>query len=103
MRPTLICPDITYVACQAGTLIPIGPGDPGPEELATLAELKAQLKQQLAAVEEQEKATAESLKPQTVAEVDDLQAKLQEAMEELKARRAELEKQEKNKGKEPNK
>jgi len=68
---------------------------------ATLGELKAQLQQQLAAIDEQEKATAESMRPQTVAEVDDLQAKLQGAMDELKTRRAELEKQEKNKGKEP--
>lgn len=96
-----ICPNPTFVTCPGGSFVTPGP-DPGPVEIAsTLEELKAQLKQQLAAVEEQEKATAESLKPQTVAEADDLQAKLQGAMDELKARRAELEKQEKNKGKEP--
>jgi hypothetical protein len=91
------------VTCPGGSFVPPGT-DPGPVEIATtLGELKAQLQQQLAAVEEQEKATAESMRPQTVAEVDDLQAKLQGAMDELKARRAELEKQEKNKGKEPGK
>jgi hypothetical protein len=98
-----ICPGITHITCPGGSFVTPGP-DPGPVEMATtLGELKAQLQQQLAAIEEQEKATAESLKPQTVAEVDDLQAKLQGAMDELKARRAELEKQEKNKGKEPSK
>jgi len=96
-----ICNNPTLVTCPGGSFVTPGP-DPGPVEMATtLGELKAQLQQQLAAVEEQEKATAESLKPQTVAEVDDLQAKLQGAMDELKTRRAELEKQEKNKGKEP--
>jgi len=69
--------------------------------MANLAALKEQLKQQLAAVEEHEKAVGESLKPQSVSEVDDLHAKLQGAMDELKTRRAELEKQEKSKGKEP--
>lgn len=98
-----ICNNPTLVTCPGGSFVTPGP-DPGPVEMATtLGELKAQLQQQLAAVEEQEKATAESLKPQTVAEVDDLQAKLQGAMDELKTRRAELEKQEKAKGKEPSK
>ena len=45
-------------------------------------------------------AQAENLKPQTVAEVDDLQQKLEQAMGELKARRAELEQAEKAKPKE---
>jgi hypothetical protein len=71
--------------------------------MASLAALKEQLRQHLAAVEEQEKTVGESLKPQTIAEVDDLQAKLQGAMDELKARRAELDKQEKSKGKESEK
>ncbi len=98
-----ICHNPSFVTCPGGSIILTIP-DPGPVEIATsLEELKAQLKQQLAAIEEQEKATAESMRPQTVAEVDDLQAKLQAAMEELKARRVELEKQEKNKGKEPSK
>jgi hypothetical protein len=98
-----VCHSPTFVTCPGGSFVTPGPG-PGPEEIATsLGELKAQLKQQLAAIEEQEKAAAESLRPQTVAEVDDLQAKLQGAMDELKARRVELEKQEKSKGKEPSK
>jgi hypothetical protein len=48
-------------------------------------------------VEKQEKATEESLRPQTVAEVDDLISKLGDALEELKNRRAELEAREKEK------
>ncbi|WP_125484011.1 hypothetical protein [Edaphobacter aggregans] len=98
----MIC-NVPASICGAVTVTPpidIDPGGPV-ESIANLAALKAQLKQQLAAVEEQEKSVGESLKPQTVAEVDDLQAKLQGAIEELKARRAELEKQEKSKGKEP--
>ena len=66
---------------------------------ANLAALKAQLKQQLAVIEEHEKATNESMRPQTVAEVDELQKKMQAAMEELKARRTELEQAEKSKDK----
>ncbi len=57
--------------------------------------LKEQLKQQLAEVEKQEQAAAESMRPQTVAEVDNLQKKLQDALDELKARRAELAQKEK--------
>jgi hypothetical protein len=98
--PATVCGAVT-VACGPVTVtVDTDPGDPV-ESIGTLAALKAQLKQQLATIEEQEKSFGESLKPQTVAEVDDLQAKLQGAMEELKTRRAELEKQEKNKGKEP--
>src|SRR5206468_11243148 len=67
-----VCHNPTFVTCPGGSFVTPGPG-PGPVEIATsLEELKAQLKQQLAAIEEQEKATAESLRPQTVAEVDDL-------------------------------
>jgi phage shock protein A len=53
--------------------------------------LKEQLKQQLADVEKQHSAAEESLRPQTVAQVDALQKKLEAALEELKGRRTELE------------
>jgi hypothetical protein len=69
--------------------------------MASLSALKEQLKQQLADVEKQQQATEDSLRPNTVAQVDELQKKLQDALEELKARRAELELQEKEKAKEP--
>lgn len=55
-----------------------------------LAALKEQLKQQIAAIEKQQAAEEENLRPQTVEDVDMLTAKLNEALEELKARRTEL-------------
>jgi hypothetical protein len=58
---------------------------------AGLAALKDQLKRQLADVEKQHSAAEESLRPQTVAQVDALQKKLEAALDELKARRTELE------------
>src|SRR5205807_10658985 len=57
----------------------------------TLAALKAQLQQAIADIEQQEQSMAESMQPQTIAEVNDLEAKLQGSLEELKKRRAELE------------
>ena len=100
------CSQIASI-CAGGTRQPFtitGPTDPGPEQTATtLAELKDQLKQQLAAIEEQEKAVAESLKPQTVVEADDLKQKLEQALEELATRRTELSKSEKAQAKEPKK
>jgi hypothetical protein len=69
--------------------------------MAALSALKEQLKQQLADVEQQEQATEESLRPQTVSQVDQLQVKLQAAMDELKTRRAELEKKEKEEKQKP--
>lgn len=61
------------------------------DRFAGLAALKEQLKRQLAEVEHQHSAAEESLRPQTVAQVDELQKKLEAALEELKARRTELE------------
>jgi hypothetical protein len=58
--------------------------------------LKAQLNQQLAEVEKQEKETEDSLRPQSVAQVDELQTKLEAALEELKSQRADLEQKEKD-------
>jgi hypothetical protein len=55
--------------------------------------LKEQLKAALEAAETQEKAMQDSLKPQTTAEVDMLEKKLTEALEDLHARKAELKKQ----------
>lgn len=90
----LSCPNASILPpCQQGS-VPItitNPTDPGPLDVSgNLQTLKEQLKQQLAALEQQEKANEESMKPQSVEEVDDLQQKLQGALEELKTRRAEL-------------
>lgn len=60
-----------------------------------LAAIKAQLQQELAVVEQSEKAVAEALQPQTVAEVEELQGKLREALAELDKRKQELQKAEK--------
>ncbi len=56
----------------------------------SLAELKAQLRQTLARVEAQERVMEDSMKPQTVAETEALEQKLQEALEALRKHREEL-------------
>jgi hypothetical protein len=77
--------------CGHPTLIELAGVTQAPEDRLTgLAALKEQLKRQLADVEKQHSATEESLRPQTVAQVDQLQSKLEAALEELKARRTEL-------------
>ena len=75
---------------------PIDIGDPA-QGVEQLGALKEQLKQALEQVEQQHQAAQDALRPQTVAEVDELQKKMADAMEELKARRAELERKEKDK------
>jgi hypothetical protein len=66
-----------------------GGGEVGPE---TLAALKEQLRQALAQVEAQERAVEESLRPQSVAEVEQLEQKMKAALEELRVRKEELQK-----------
>lgn len=63
-------------------------GDP----TVALATLKDQLKQAIGQVETQQAALSESLLPQTVAEAEDLEKRLQGALDELKARKADLQK-----------
>ena len=64
---------------------------PTPEaHLRELAQLKEQLSQQLADVEQREQALGEALQPTTLEEVKVLEAKLQAALEELRARKADL-------------
>jgi hypothetical protein len=55
-----------------------------------LALLKAQLKEELAQIEKEEEALEAQLKPQTVAEVENLQLKMREAVEELEKLKSEL-------------
>jgi len=55
--------------------------------------LKEQLKQALANVEEQERAADASMQPKTLAEVQDLEKKLTDALEEVRSRRTQLEKE----------
>ncbi|MBZ0167957.1 MAG: hypothetical protein K8F29_00770 [Kofleriaceae bacterium] len=63
--------------------------------MENLAVLKAQLRQQLAAVEEQEKLAHESLRPASLAEAEALEKKLIEALDEIKTIKAGLKKKEK--------
>ncbi|MCU1325500.1 MAG: hypothetical protein JWN34_870 [Bryobacterales bacterium] len=57
-----------------------------------LGNLKSQLKQALELAERQEVAEAESLKVQTVADAELVEKKLTEALEEIRVRKAELQK-----------
>ena len=59
--------------------------------LQELAALKDQLQRALADVEEREQALGEALKPTTLEEVTALETKLEEALQELRARKSELE------------
>lgn len=88
------------VACEAGTGIVCGVtlGDPGPMaggDPAALGALKVQLQQALKDVEQRELVLANAMQPQTIAEVDEAEKKLKEALEELSKRRAELHKEKK--------
>ena len=58
--------------------------------LSALSSLRNQLLQQLAEVEERQAAAEANLQPQTVEDVDRLTQKINDALDELKARRAEL-------------
>jgi hypothetical protein len=71
---------------------------------AELSLLKSQLRQTMQQMSERHKTLAtmaeqRAIVPQTVAQVDALEQKLKEALEELRARRAELQKQAETKGK----
>jgi hypothetical protein len=57
-----------------------------------LAALKSQLQQALTDIENQEKIVNDSLQPQTVAQVEELQTKLRSALADLDRRKSELEK-----------
>jgi peptidoglycan hydrolase CwlO-like protein len=55
-----------------------------------LSIMKAELKRALEEVEHHEQSLSEKLQPQTVDQVEELQGKLREALEELDRRKAEL-------------
>jgi hypothetical protein len=92
------CNPVTGIACGGGST------DTGylplyrTHSAEALATLREHLKRQLANVERLHAAAEENLRPQTIEEVDMLTAKLNEALEELKARRADLEKKPKPPG-----
>lgn len=62
----------------------------GEVDLQRLGALKAQLREALRATETAEKVLAEQMSPQSVEEIETLEKKLQGALEELKARKAQL-------------
>lgn len=69
---------------------PIGGGPGGGGSSDALLVLRNQLAEQLKKVDAQYAASQESLKPQTVEQVDMLTSKLNDALEELKQRREQL-------------
>jgi len=87
----------TFVTCQFATCgVTINPGPTiqvDPEGVSNqLAAVKAQLQQELAAIETQEKAMADALRPQTAEDVEELQGKLRDAIAELDKQKQELQK-----------
>jgi hypothetical protein len=82
-------PSPPTATCKHQTRKPCGTAD----AIELLALLKAQLKEALKEIEDQEKALNESLRPQTVAEVNQLESDLRDALAELDKRRSELEKE----------
>jgi hypothetical protein len=90
-KPDCLCTGCT--GCTGNTNQTKAPACPGDFDLyaqvsnpGQLALLKQQLREALAAVEAREKVVLESLKPQSSAEVELLQAHLTAALEELKQR-----------------
>lgn len=90
----------TFITCQFATCgVSIDPTPTiqvDPQGVASqLAAVKAQLQQELAAIEQQEKSVSEALRPQSVADVEELQGKLRDAIADLDKRKQELQKSEK--------
>jgi hypothetical protein len=75
---TMVTCGLTPTGC--GTYLS---GMVGPHLLGGLGELKEALRQQLAAIEAQEKRVDQALQPRTLAEVEALEKKLTEALQEL--------------------
>ena len=99
--PEVVCKlpsvwDPCMILRYTGTVQPEWPKEWPPEwppewsNAGNLAILKDQLKQALAEVERQEKIMAEIESPQTLEEIEALEQKLKEALEEVKARKKEV-------------
>ncbi len=86
----------SYYTCQFGPtyFTPTCPGTPviDPQQIGDPAVLKERLQASLEALEQQQKAAEEALKPQTLADVEMLETKLTEALTTLRAQKAELHK-----------
>jgi hypothetical protein len=92
--PVIMCAQGTFLVCP-------GPSHTIPPTIKTwfcamsaeqLADVKSQLMQELAEIEEQENAIRERSEPQTVAEIEALEGKIEGALAELAKRKAELKK-----------
>jgi hypothetical protein len=109
--PTLLCPGISattttgLMACHAsgvcpkfsvtadtGTKCHTGPKcrTDAAASAEQLAMLKAHLKEALEEIERQEEAANEQAQPQTLAEIEELEDKMKEALAELSKRKSEL-------------
>jgi hypothetical protein len=81
--------------CAPGTMVgPVGvpPGGDPAAMVEHLAAMKAQLREAIAQIENHEKVVSELAQPQSVSEIEELQAKLKEAHDELEHRKSELKK-----------
>ena len=78
-----------FVSCALGS-VPPWEIDPGVVQPQDLGRLKEQLREQLARLEAAEQSAAEQMKPQTVEQIDALEQKLKDGLEELATRRKEL-------------
>lgn len=92
---TLICPGGTEI-CPGGSVIDDVPRPaPSTEDLAAL---KEELRQALAEVEAQERVMEESMRPQTLEEADELERKLNAALDDLRAQKEELRRRDSERG-----
>jgi hypothetical protein len=79
--------------CSGATIgLTLACGLEDPRRLDELSVLKEQLRRAMAQVEEQERVLEERMRPQTLEEVNRLEQEMSAALEELRIRRAELEK-----------
>jgi hypothetical protein len=81
------CRGCTLNVTCGGSALPGRGGDVDPQALAAL---KAQLREALRVVESAEQQLAERMSPQSVEEVEALEKKLQDALEELRTRKEHL-------------
>lgn len=72
--------------------VAVQPGGDPAALVEQLAAMKAQLREAIAQIENQEKVVSELAQPQSIAEIEELQSKLKEALDELEHRKSELKK-----------
>ncbi|HEX3129195.1 MAG TPA: hypothetical protein VH394_17810 [Thermoanaerobaculia bacterium] len=87
VRPDAFAATVTTVTTVTTLLAAVGGGGS-----ASLAQLKSQLQQALADVEQRERAQEAAGLPQTVEEADDLERRMEGALQELREHRKSLEK-----------